>query len=397
MRLSRRSTLLWGAVSAILALTGCTEQDPPPPLTIWHSLPSHEARELVALAEPLADAHPDWQLSLKAIQTDSIIGKLGSPEGPDAALVPLAVLPQLIRDQQVLPLGAHLSERDRLDILPVAWKEVAANNQAWAIPLELSCQGLLYRKSAFTSDAVSVPATLSDLEAKGEAFHQLSPQTAFLSLPTDPATLQPLLWAFGGTMIQDETWEKTTHYLLSLRQRQVLGPFHQTRAASIEALEAGRAAMAIGIPEDLKQLTPLTTSDDLGLAPLPGNVPTPLTGRVWVVSPKAARMEAALAAVKALSDTETTAKWNATLSRIPARMSAYDDPQIRQRPLLAGYRELLSHARALGASDVEATVAMTPEWRPYLIGLKTLEMPKAPMTPEASPSPAAEQPAARRR
>lgn len=397
MRLSTRSTLLWGAVCAVLAITGCNEQEPPPPLTIWHSLPSQEARELTALADPLAEKHPEWQLSLKAIQTDSIVNKLGSPEGPDAALVPLAVLPRLIRDQQVLPMGAHLSERDRLDILPAAWKEVAANNQPWGIPLELSCQALLFRKSAFTSDAVSVPATLSDLEAKGETFHRLNPQVAFLSLPTDPATLEPMLWAFGGTMAQDEAWKTTTQFLLNLRSRQVLGPFHQTSASCIDVLESGRTAMAFGTPEHLKQLTSLTSKDDLGLAPLPGNVPTPLTGRVWVVSPKAARMEAALAAVKALSDTETAAKWNASLSRIPARMSAYDDPLIRQRPLLAGYRELLNHTRTLSASDLEATAAMAPEWRPYLIGLKTLEMPKPPVAPEGSPSPAAKQPAAGRR
>jgi multiple sugar transport system substrate-binding protein len=370
-----------GTVLGCLLLAACQpETPPPPPLTIWHSLPSAEARVLADLVAPLQAEHPDWSLSAKAMRPETVLARLGTPEGPDAALVSLAALGSLVRDKKLLPLDAHLSERDRLDFLPTAWRLVNLEGHTWGVPFELSVLGLAYRKSSLAAANVQPPATLTDVMLQGVAFHKKQPQKVYLSLPTDSTVLAPFLWANGGSLMTDDHWKSTTRFLLTLRSRQVLGPFHQTPASSVDVLASGRSAMAIVAPEQLPQLATLTASDDIGILPLPSGsdaASSPLVGRAWVVSPKTARLEAAVAAVTSLGDHKSAATWNARMSRLPARISAYEEPAIRQRPALSLYKDQIAGARLLSESDIAAMAVLTTKWRPYLIGQKKLEVPKA--------------------
>jgi ABC-type glycerol-3-phosphate transport system substrate-binding protein len=381
-----------GAIASFLGcvlLAACApEAPPPPPLTIWHSLPSAEARVLTELVAPLQAAHPDWGLTAKAMGQEAVLARLGQPEGPDAALVSLSTLATLVKDKKLLPLDAHLSERDRLDFLPAAWKLVNMDSHTWAVPFELSVLGLAYRKSALAAAKVAPPATLTDLMLRGAAFRKAAPNKVFLSLPTDSAVLAPFLWANGGTLATDDHWKSTTRYLLTLRSRQVIGPFHQTAASTVEVMASGRAAMAIVAPEQLPRLATLTATDDVGLLPLPSGsdlASSPMVGRAWVVSAKVDRLEAAVAAIGALGGRPNAAAWNARMSRLPARVSAYDEPIIRQRPVLSLFRDQIAGARLISESDKAAMTALTAYWRPYLVGQKKLEVPK-PAAPVKRPT-----------
>jgi multiple sugar transport system substrate-binding protein len=355
---------------------------------------------LTDLVTPLQAEHPDWSLTTRAMRPETVVARLGTPEGPDAALVSLSALASLIQDKRLLPLDAHLSERDRLDFLPGAWRLVNRDGHTWAVPFELSVLGLAYRKSALAEAEVQPPATLTDLLLQGTAFHKKQPKTAFLSLPTDSTVLAPFLWAYGGKLSTDERWKDTTRYLLTLRSRQVIGPFHQTPVSSVNVMASGRAAMAVVAPEQLPLLAGISATDDLGILPLPSGsdvASAPMTGRAWVISPKAVRLEAAVAAVAALGGTKSSATWNSRMSRLPARLSAYDEPAVRQRPALGLFRDRIDGARLLSESDTAAMAALTPQWRPYLIGQKKLEVPKAAAPvkgPSAAPS---KQPASGRR
>lgn len=352
---------------------------------------------LTELVAPLQEAHPEWALAAQPMQPDAVIERIGRPGGPDAALISLAALAPLIAERRLLPMDAHLSERDRLDFLPAAWQHVTVDGHTWAVPYELSCLALLYRKTALTEAAVRVPTTIEDVMLQGMKFHLKQAKQAFMSLPTDTTTLLPFLWAFGSTkLIPDRPWRATTQYLLTLRARQVVGPFHQTQKSCIDVLAKGRAAMAIGSPENLPQLSALAANDDLGVAALPSGsdaVDTPMVGRVWVVSPKAARLDAALAVVTALAGRESAARWNAQLSRLPARKSAYEEPVMRQRPALGLFRERLSNARLLQEREMAALTRLAPQWRPYLVGQKKLEMPKPPVRRKPTAAATAKQPA----
>lgn len=396
---SHRTRGAIGTVLGCLLLSACQPQTPPPPpLTIWHSLPSAEARVLADLVAPLQTEHPDWELAAKAMRPETVIARLGTPEGPDAALVSLSLLDGLVRDKKILSLDAHLSERDRLDFLPAAWRLVNVDGHTWGVPFELSVLGLAYRKSLLAAAGVPVPATQTDLMLQGVAFHKKQPQKVLLSLPTDGRVLAPFLWANGGSLAMDDHWKATTRYLLTLRARQVVGPFHQTALSSVDVLASGRAAMAVVAPEHLPHLATLTATDDIGVMALPSGsdaAVSPMTGRAWVISPTAARLDAAIAAVATLGGRQDSAAWNARMSRLPARISAYDEPVIRQRPALGLFKDQIAGARLLNDSDVAAMATLTTGWRPYLIGQKKLEVPKAAAKP--SPSPAAHKPAPRRR
>ncbi|MBC7544335.1 MAG: extracellular solute-binding protein [Candidatus Sericytochromatia bacterium] len=353
---------------------------------------------MAELVAPLQEAHADWAITIKAVRPEVLLAQIGKPAGPDAALVSLASLPPLIKDRRLLSLDAHLSERDRLDFLPAAWKRVTVDGHTWAVPFELSCLALMYRKSALFAAETPVPVTTADLMLRGIAFQKKQPKQAFMSLPTEPATLLPFLWAHGSkTLTPDPRWRATTQYLLTLRSRQVIGPFHQTQRSSVDVLASGRAAMAIGSPENLPQLNDLTAADDLGIAPVPSGsdaARSPMVGRAWVLSPSAPRLDAALVAVTALAGRESAARWNARLSRLPARTSAYDEPVVRQRPALALFRDQLVNAKLLKEADLEALETLAPQWRPYLTGQKKLEMPKAPMGGKPLPSASPKEPAA---
>jgi sn-glycerol 3-phosphate transport system substrate-binding protein len=186
-------------------------------VTFWHSLGYHVRQVIDEMTEEFNRNHPGirvkavYQGYFEDVQVKMLAAAV-SRQLPDLAHVPLEYLQVYVDNGLIEPIDKAVPDRDREDILPVAWDAVSRDGNIYGVPFCFTTDVLLYNQNAFKDAGLSAdrpPETWDQLVQYGKQLTRDldgdgSPEEYGLMFYLNGFYgLAPLLWANGGTLIEN--------------------------------------------------------------------------------------------------------------------------------------------------------------------------------------------------
>ncbi len=260
------------------------------------------------------------------------------------------------RDDMIQPLtGLEPLKEEKADLLPAAREVVLVGDELLALPQEVDCLALLYNKKHFDEAKLAPPEDLDQLrEVAAKLTRKESGRFGLMLNPT-AWWFEPILFSFGGQYfnaegkleLRTDQTRKAINYLIELKEKGVLPQVNlreQSYSVMMESFKTGTVSMIMNGPWSINDILNGPAfkghEDQLGVAKLPkgprGCYST-IGGQSYVIPRAAAHPREALQLLKHFYKPESLRTMALRTYALPARKSLYDEPNIKNHPILAAY------------------------------------------------------------
>ncbi|MDA3626840.1 extracellular solute-binding protein [Saccharopolyspora sp. WRP15-2] len=344
-----------GLIGAIAAGCGGSSGNPDE-VVFWDTSGSSESGVFREIAADCARTG-GYQVRVEAVSFDQTLNNYKTAaqggQGPDVLRADVGWVAQLakaglIKDLSDTPLAA-----DTADFLPTPLESTKHEGKTYAVPQVTDVLALFYNKAQLAQAGVQPPKAWDELEAIAP---KLGGDRA-LFINNDEYYALPFLYSHGGDLVDTRTRTITVNSPDAVRGLQTAKDLLDAGAARTAldqpnsyttmkaAFTSGDVAMVVDGPWAVAEYTQSEQFADpgnLGIAPVPGSGTSPVGGHDYVIRQGSDATENSVKFIQCMSSTENQAKIAARLGLLPTRQSAYDDPAVKQNPVVSAFRPLVA-------------------------------------------------------
>lgn len=141
----------------------------------WYHTDNPDTDTMPELAAKFEKANPDIKIKIESIAWNSYYDNLYTSiiggNAPDAAMVKLQSMPQLLQMEALEPLDAYIAKWDgKADILDDLWDKMKAEDgKTYLLPLQYIVSYLYYRADLFDQYNVKIPTNMDEFLAAAKA------------------------------------------------------------------------------------------------------------------------------------------------------------------------------------------------------------------------------------
>jgi len=364
------------ALAAVFAVA-CAPREDANTVVLWHSYTGAERDALAGVAAGFNEAHDDTRIKLVAVPYDAFADKITNAipngNGPDLVIFAHDRIGDWLAAGLIEPIEYFVDEQLADRFAYDALAAMAYDRSLYGLPLAVKSTALFYR-----TDMVSTPPrTTDELIEIGRALTDR--RTGNFGLVYENADLYghaAWLHGFGGEIFDDDGQltiatpeaEAAMTFAQELGGSDGIVPPGTTVAMVATLFNEGKAGMAITGPwfiADIRDKVPWAVTS-LPVVSATGRDAEPFLGAEGVLMSSRARDK--LAAFRAMewltSDASAIARARGARQVVP-NLAAYDEADIGNDPVLAAFRDQLSHT-----VPMPATPEMRLVWTPYKTGLQ---------------------------
>lgn len=350
-----------------LLLVGCSsanEENKKVTLDFWTTTAGSETTEVLKIVEKFEKQNPSVKINVKELEFAKAANQFKTAtllnNAPDIFRSDIGWTTELADLGVLLPLDNKVSQEDKKDYFPSAFRYNEYQDHIYGIPMVTDSPALLYNKRILKEGGYdSPPKTMNELLSIAKKITNEDQYGIFIS--PDSYYALPYVWAFGGGMISDnneiqianEGSAKGIDFMMQLMNEKVSQPypnFDNWNEVMMEDFKAGKVAMIINGPwatSDILSSEEFKDSNNLGVAPIssgPGGQGSPVGGHNLVISKYTEAPDEAYQFIDFLNSKENQVYLAKKLGTLPTRQSAYDDEELLNNQVFQGFKSQLEVA-----------------------------------------------------
>jgi arabinogalactan oligomer/maltooligosaccharide transport system substrate-binding protein len=384
----------------LLLAIGCGKKEDkaegPTTLTFWHTMNQEETVTLDGLVQKFMDENPEINIQAQVVPFSDAQNKFKTVaqagDAPDVFRAEIAWTPEFAELGFLVPLDEYVSQQDREDYLPSAFRYNQYKGRTWGIPQVTDCLALLYNKRMLRQAGLEPPVTMQELVGVAEKL--TAPQKGQYGFfwRGDSYWLLPFVWAFGGGLIDEDDHRihindpgavTGLEFYIALRDEYGVVPpevdFANDYENMLVGFKTGKYAMIINGPwatADILSGEEFSDPANLGVARIPrgpAGYGSPVGGHNYVIASNCRDVPMAYRFISFLNRAEHQAELARKNNLLPTRKSAYGLPGVKDNPITQGFRGQLEVAnnRPVIPEGGLIFVDFTPNLQAALNGSKT--------------------------